>query len=67
MNKGLHDLLVLNVIAFAVVATSFALMVLWSRTTRGVWPSGKKLAVLGGVNVGLWVYANVMLLYFRAH
>jgi hypothetical protein len=60
-----QDLILLNILSFLVVLISISLMILWSRATRGVWPGRKKLFLLSGVNLFLWVYANVMYFYFR--
>jgi hypothetical protein len=67
MTGGLQNLIALNMVALGVVVTTFCLMVLWSRMTRGVWPSRKRVTVLAGINLALWVYTNLMFFYFRPH
>jgi hypothetical protein len=67
MTEGLQNLLALNIVAFGVVVITLGLMVSWSRMTRGVWPGRKKVIVLLGINLGLWIYTNIMFFYFRSH
>jgi hypothetical protein len=67
MTESVQNLLALNIDAVVVVAITLGLMVLWSRTTRGVWPSWKKFILLLGFNLGLWFFTNIMYFYFRSH
>ena len=67
MTDDLQNLLAVNIIAFGVVLILLGLTVMWSRMTRGVWPSGKKLIILLGINLGLWVYTNIIFFYFKSH
>lgn len=62
-----QDLILLNILCFLVVVISMCLMISWSRVTKGVWPGRKKLFVMSGVNLLLWIYGNVMYFYFRSH
>jgi small-conductance mechanosensitive channel len=67
MTENAQNLLALNIVLLGVVAIGLGLMVLWSRLTRGKWPSRKKLIFLSGINLGIWFCANIMYFYFRSH
>jgi hypothetical protein len=67
MNEAVQNLLILNIGLFCVAAIALTLMILWSRTTRGVWPGRTKVVVLAGVNLVIWFFGNIMYFYFRSH
>jgi hypothetical protein len=67
MTEGVQNLLALNIVLFGAVAIGLALMVFWSRATTGVWPDRRKVILLSGVNLFIWVSANILYFYFRAH
>ncbi len=66
MTESLQNLLALNIVLLGTVVASLTLMILWSRMTRGVWPGRSKLILLCGLNLSIWVGANIMYLYLRA-
>jgi len=67
MNETVQNLLVLNICVFGVVAITLALQILWSRATRGVWPSRNKVMFLSGLNLFIWLSSNILYFYFRSH
>jgi hypothetical protein len=67
MTEGVQNLLALNIVLFGALVIGLGLMVLWSRATRGVWPDRKKVIFLSGVNLSIWLCANILYFYFRSH
>jgi hypothetical protein len=62
-------LIPLNIFLFGVAVVTLAMMVLWSRATRGRWPTRRRFMVLSGICLVIWMTGNVFFLYFhfRAH
>ena len=67
MNETAQNLLVLNIIGCALVSITLFMQIMWSRATRGVWPSRKKVMFLSGMNIFIWLSGNILYFYFRSH
>ena len=67
MTDTAQNLLALNIVLFGVVVIGLGLMIVWSRATRGVWPGRRKVLLLSGINLSIWIGANLLFFYFRSH
>jgi len=64
VTKIANDLVPMNIVMFGVVFLTFFMMIMWSRTTRGKWPSRKKAFLLSGICLSIWLFGNACYFYF---
>ena len=58
MNDAMQTLLALNIVLLGVAALTVVMMIIWSRMTRGKWPSRKKFGLTLGFNLFVWIFGN---------
>ena len=67
MSDATQNVLALNIVLALVAVISLFLMTMWFRLTMRRWPNRNELLVRVGVNVLIWLGANIMYFYFKFH
>jgi hypothetical protein len=62
-----QNFLAMNIVMLVAVTLTFGMMVLWARATRGRWPSRRRIGLTAGFCLLLWLFGNLLYLYFRFH
>ena len=67
MNMDWKIFSVLNLVVGGAAVIGWAKAVQWSRTVRGVWPSGRKMILLAAMFLAIWLFGDIAYLYRLHH